>query len=497
MAISADWTINTTTKVIYHSAGTAVYTINELYSYLQDTFDETSYLPYLSPMSAQTPTDYTLINGWYIIENAGYNSWQYLSSGSVKTIGWDAATYTTTGIYILTFPTGTYTNCITTDIGKTVVNGADNGVLLDYDNTLKIWWVRRVTGTTWANATTTITSGTGGNATGSTSKTTGESLFSNVYSIGSLEPTTTNNLYVEQNAALIPQYWGTGHINLVLKVKQASTLIDTGFVTIFCREYSDLFSHYKIDLSGGGTNPAPLGTSDDVNNHTASGTISALTVTITAGAITRDISDGAGLQPYDIEINCGNAASLQEVYEFTKLYSSRGQTGKFYTAANTGYLEVVPAPYGTFAGGKFFGARGVWFTNIPAQDNKPTKFQVTDSNNVIRSPLASYAFSVTNVIDGTEVRIFKQSDLTELGGAENVGATPSGLSNVTVSADPDNAGRYKMAYSYVYASDISVYVVAFNEGYQALRPAAILKAADASLQIAQNLDRQYDVGTVP
>lgn len=100
-------------------------------------------------------------------------------------------------------------------------------------------------------------------------------------------------------------------------------------------------------------------------------------------------------------------------------------------------------------------------------------------------------FYVTNIIDGTEVRIYKQSDLSELGGAENVGASPSGLNNVTVDSDPDNAGRYRVTYAYNYVSDVPVYVVVFHNSYQALRPAFTLKSTNSSLQVAQNTDRQY------
>jgi hypothetical protein len=106
-------------------------------------------------------------------------------------------------------------------------------------------------------------------------------------------------------------------------------------------------------------------------------------------------------------------------------------------------------------------------------------------------------FVVTNIIDGSEVRIYKQSDLSELGGAENVGASPSGLSNVSVASDPDNAGRYKVTYSYAYTADIPIYVVVFHVSYQALRPAAVLKSTDGSLQVAQITDRQYAIGSIP
>jgi len=100
-------------------------------------------------------------------------------------------------------------------------------------------------------------------------------------------------------------------------------------------------------------------------------------------------------------------------------------------------------------------------------------------------------FTVTNIIDGTEIRIYRQSDLTELAGAENVGASPSGLSNITVGSDPDNAGRYTAQYTYNYTGDIPVYVVAHNVDYKWIRPTAVLRSENGSLQISQEFDRQY------
>jgi len=103
----------------------------------------------------------------------------------------------------------------------------------------------------------------------------------------------------------------------------------------------------------------------------------------------------------------------------------------------------------------------------------------------------SKTFTVNNIIDGTEVRIIKQSDLTELAGAENVGASPSGVSNATVSADADNPGRYKIAYSYAYTVDVPVYVVVFKENYGALYLSSSLKSIDSTLTAFQTTDRQY------
>lgn len=100
-------------------------------------------------------------------------------------------------------------------------------------------------------------------------------------------------------------------------------------------------------------------------------------------------------------------------------------------------------------------------------------------------------FTVTNIIDGSEVRIYRQSDLVELGGANTVGPTPNDVNNVSIAEDTDNPGRYKMTYSYGYTVDIPVYVVVHALGYQWIRPSAVLKSENGSLQVSQTVDRQY------
>lgn len=105
-------------------------------------------------------------------------------------------------------------------------------------------------------------------------------------------------------------------------------------------------------------------------------------------------------------------------------------------------------------------------------------------------------FTVNNIIPNTEIRLIRQSDLVELAGAEVVSASPSGLNNMSVSADADNPGKYKASYSYGYTGDVPIYVVAFNESYQALYITNSLKADNSTLTVFQTTDRQYDVGSI-
>ena len=408
MSIASDFSIDTDNRILKHYTGGTVYAVNDLYSYIQDYFDELIAMTVTVPMSAQTPTEYSLINGWFIPED----TFKYLRTGAVKTLGWDTTTFSD-GVMITVFGISGYISAVPTDIGKVVTDGTNTGILLDYNNTLRKWWIRKTSVLPLITAVT-IPTGTGAGTISSLGS--GESLFTNVYTLGALDPLITNTLFVEQvNAELsnnqVVQYWPAGHIDLIVKVKEASTLINSGFVRVYCREYTDLYSHFSIDLSGGGRNPVPLGTSSDSNNQTASVTVASWSdVTITFGTITRDLLNGTGPQTYDCEIDCGTRISLNQVYQRLKLVTARnsgftinGNPGQFYRLANIAYGENTTSPFGTFAGGQFFGAQGIFIKNVPIADINNYKL-INSSGTTQTPPFVSgitLAFSSNLSTDGS------------------------------------------------------------------------------------------------
>lgn len=438
----SDLAIDYANRRISRTSGTDTFTARAVYSWVQDQIDEPTALTRKNPMTAQTPTDYTLVNG-YLVDESVY---QYITGGSVQTLGWDAAVYDgsnsdqTRGIYVLALASGTYTACVAGDIGRTVVNGSTSGILVAYNNTLRKWWVRRGTGTTWTTAATTITGGTGA-CTVAPVATTGEALYANVYSLpsGSIESGTQQ--YVEQNGAILTTYWASGHIDLVLKVKEAGTLIDSGLIRVFAREYTDNYFHVQVDLSGGGRNPVGTATTDDSNNQTASATVATWTdVTTTFGTVSRNLNNGNGAKTYDVIVDAGGR-TVAQMFERLKYIARRGETallngvqGQRYRSANASYADVVASPFGTFAGGKFFGARGVWITNYNASDAK--NFQLIASDGTTQVPPNVVGISVGALVTGDRVGVYR---LTAAGGGI---ATPlalasgnsSGLGTLTMSA---------------------------------------------------------------
>ena len=512
-AIAADWTIDLTYETIKHTSGTTVYTVNHLYSYLLDYFDELGYLDDQIPMSASTPTEYNLINGWFINDT----SFQFLSDGAITTIGQNAE------VYALTFQSGGYTSAIAGDLTKLVINGGSThtGRLLDYDNTRRVWWIRKVLSTFTTEALT-ITSGTGAGTT--TTVATGQSIWSNIYTLGTIVSGTTLDVY--QNDLQITPWWSANHIDILVKVKESGVETDSGNLTVLARMYGSLYDHFIIDSSSG-RNPVPLAAFTDGNNQTAEGTVGAYTgITFDFGYVTKDM--GAGLKPYDVVIDAG-AHTIQELYEYLK-YITRSSSattftgygtipGEFYTAVGdirldytgetsgpfvegnaitssaggSGYIvslldsgttgtltirnvhgtfaasntltssgttatisgtpsAITPqkqAPFGTFAGGEFYGARGVWIENVATAD--ANSYHLVDSTGTAQDPPATIIVRVNGLVAGDEVSVFRASDtigtINRTYMTSHNTANTAGLSTFQVNAipaDTPTAGRIRI-----------------------------------------------------
>jgi hypothetical protein len=105
----------------------------------------------------------------------------------------------------------------------------------------------------------------------------GESLWANIYSIGTIEANT--HLYIQQNNSNLTAYkastdwWADGHIDILVNVKELGTETDEGYIKVFARQYSKTYSYYTVDLTAGGRNPIPLQTGNDLDNQTGYKTV--------------------------------------------------------------------------------------------------------------------------------------------------------------------------------------------------------------------------------
>jgi hypothetical protein len=145
--------------------------------------------------------------------------------------------------------------------------------------------------------------------------------------------------------------------------------------------------------------------------------------------VLKDIGQG-GDQPYNAVVDL-NGASVLQMYEMLKFVSreaagsttdagsvlypnntSRG--GRTYQKADSAYGAadlVKQAPFGTFAGGKFFGARGIFIEDMIAADAQA--YQLIDANGVTRTPPNIQSVTVSNLAVGGRVAVFRRSETTD------------------------------------------------------------------------------------
>ncbi len=214
-----------------------------------------------------------------------------------------------------------------------------------------------------------------------------------------------------------------------MKVTESDVDIDSKKITVFCRNWTDLYDHFEITLTTAGQNAVPLGSSDDLNNASTEGDVEDMqdgtTATIAidysfTAPFSYDIGDGNGVQDYEVQIDC-DSQTLDDVYEVCKFWTRATSTkqletnadaqyvnGEAYDSADTGvYSDVKQCPLGTFAGGKFFGARSVYFINLAAADAQ--NFQLIDKAGVTRNPPNYQAFGVTGLVIGDRVAIYEDT----------------------------------------------------------------------------------------
>lgn len=240
-------------------------------------------------------------------------------------------------------------------------------------------------------------------------KDSGNDVYANIYSLGTVESGT--QLYVSQSGSVISPWWPTGHIDILTKVMSSGTLINSGNLIVFGRELSDKYDHYAFSATGG-RNAVPLATENDLSNQTDVSTIATYNdITITFGTVSKNLNNGNGARNYDVVIDCATRP-LSQVYEYLKYITRRGSEtlingvqGQLYRSANSSYTEVKASPFGTYLGGTFFGARGIWIENYDASDAK--SFQLTDAAGVTQSPPNIVPVKVTSVVSGDKVAIFR------------------------------------------------------------------------------------------
>jgi hypothetical protein len=184
---------------------------------------------------------------------------------------------------------------------------------------------------------------------------TADSLWSNVYSIGS--QTSGTQIYMLQNDVEVTPWWISGNVDLLVLVKDTGVWIastdssDTsvnGGIWLYAREFGDLYDNNFGDLSGGGRNPVGVNTSKDTSN--ASGelyvTVSGSSGTWTVGNFLSDDTTGAtgkiqSVNGNDIYLNAVRGGVLTGTNGCTEYIDRELQTAGDATATISSTTNVV------------------------------------------------------------------------------------------------------------------------------------------------------------
>jgi len=340
--IGVTWWNNNRQKRLEWIGGTETsYTMNELYSAMQTLQDETTTIDDGTAFSAETPVEYTIgtidagdNEPWYI----SFDLMEHITGGALKTKGWARTGGGTgdTGIVVVAVSSTSQT-IVAADAGHDITNGStsDSGTLLEVldDGGSTHYLVIRPDSNAAANdfdgTTGTLTCNSHTAATITAGATTGNQIWANVYSIGTIDSNV--HLYVCQGSVAADgdrvrlaswndstqDWYDNGHIDICVALKDITTstwdTIDGGYLTVHARKSGDLFASFEVanSTTSGGRNPVPLQTAVDLDGGTG------LKKIMTTGGWTGVYVDG--------EIISGNVTGARGIVDLTNSDTSSEQ----------------------------------------------------------------------------------------------------------------------------------------------------------------------------
>ena len=287
MAIADDFTVFPFSKTIRHvTSATATYTVTAFYSYLMDLFDEPAFQSYESPMKFNTPTSFSMLNGWFLDNGDFSDLLNYLFGASINTID-----YTTVADPVFMMDVDAETVAfVDADKDEELLDDAGAvGPLLAFKAnyptaTTARFWVRDVNTNGEIAVASDITM-TAPGAAAYAANTLGPSLngnevYSNIFTLASFPGTPDPQLYVYQahpvsgNGRIrIAEWSGLDNWNrdpngfdVIVPIQLGGVEIDSGDIKTFARQTADSYTFVESDLTGGARTPLATETiSDGVN----------------------------------------------------------------------------------------------------------------------------------------------------------------------------------------------------------------------------------------
>lgn len=300
---------------------------------------------------------------------------------------------------------------------------------------------------------------------GSLEQASGGTLYAGIKTIGSIVAGTP--MYIVQNNALPnsgTKWWANGHIQTNIKVKSGGSLIAAGVVSVFARKYTDAqrltFSHFDADLSAGSEQVAAINTTVDAEATLTATQCAAVwaasKISLTYADTTQDLGGGQGSKLHKGTIALANGCTLREAYCALQYACREGSSTTFNgiegwryrsldqaRSLGAGYAENLAAPFGSFAGGKWFVAQGWWVTGVLPGESQ--NYQLTAHDGTIETPPNTIGITAGGLVAGDYVIIARDNGSggfandTTLASSATAGATTVALT-AAPSDTPTGAG---------------------------------------------------------
>lgn len=176
---------------------------------------------------------------------------------------------------------------------------------------------------------------------------------------------------------------------------------------------------------------------------------------VAVGDLVEDNTTPFGLQGFIASINTTDsyvtihsAIGTDNITLGENIESVNKSTNNLITNIVSPTAAITPkkaTPFGSFAGGRFFGARGVLLTNVAGDD--ATNFElIDDQGNTRTNP--NKVLSVTGLLGNTEVRVYDNPSLFTGGGSSTESTTPAGYETVAATTETgDGAGNTTIYYN--------------------------------------------------
>ena len=296
---------------------------------------------------------------------------------------------------------------------------------------------------------------------GSVEQASGNDLYTGLKVIGSL--VASSPIYILQNGSKLTRYWADADVNtsfqILVKAKASGTLIDSGNVTVFSRKYGQTYSHFDVNLAAGGEQAAALSTALDANVDTGTMTPAIAAsyfataiggtggaspkITIAYGDTTQNLGGGQGSLLHKGTITLDGSITLAQAYQALMWACSESSTITFNTVPGwryrvlpgQSYAENIAAPFGSFAGGKWFVAQGWWLTGVQAADSK--NYQLVSHTGVTETPPTSIAIQIGGVVAGDYVLVARDNGSGGFANDTTLAASATaGATSVTLTAAP-------------------------------------------------------------